>query len=576
MASRPLPPGAPLPDMRGKRALILDDSQTMRQALRLNVQNIGVTSIDLSDTVHDALFKLVKQGREYDFILCDYLLGDDKDGQQFLEELRHRKILPYRTVFIMVTAERGYERVVNAVELAPDDYLLKPFSSEVLLQRLFYQIQKKAYLVKLSRAMDAQAYDQALQEADALLENQVPYPFEIRRLKAEALLELHQLEAAHSLYTALLSERNLPWAKFGLARIAHMRNNLPQAEEVLENLLAEAPAYTAAYDLLSDVKHELNNHAGAQLTLAKGVSVSPRNLKRNRRLGAAALLNGDLDTANKALAAVIEHGKHSALLDPVDFINQSRCSLARGDFEAAARQAEAGQSRFPGDKVMTAAAYFVHSQGAEIAADPAKAQALVRDGLALVAEAREEGEVPAEVVIAGVDACLGAKLEQLATDIANQLLADQQRRMGDMRAATLTAINQSFKAAGANDVSEALLQKTREEMAQINNRAVSLVESGQTREAMTLFKQAAAGKSASPVAIQNAIRATLMVLEKESWDDELARDVVYLLNRARDKEPNSSKIQALQTQWEAVQKKHGKTPVVAAASIDDVLAMASL
>ena len=40
------------------------------------------------------------------------------------------------TIFMMVTAERSYEKVVSAVELAPDDYLIKPFSGEVLRTRL--------------------------------------------------------------------------------------------------------------------------------------------------------------------------------------------------------------------------------------------------------------------------------------------------------------------------------------------------------------------------------------------------------------------------------------------------------
>lgn len=567
----------PFIDMRGKRALVLDDSATMRQMLRLAIQNIGVTSIDVSDTVHDALYKLIKQGRKYDFILCDYILGDDKDGQQFLEELRHRKLLPYPTVFIMVTAERGYVKVVNAVELAPDDYLLKPFSGETLLQRLLSQVQKKTMLAKLAEHMDAGRYAEAVTEANTILQTATTHLYETQRLQAEALIELHQLDEAQGIYQHLMVARSLPWARFGLARIEHLRNRLPEAELILEALVAEAPRYTAAYDLLSEVKHELSNHAGAQAILSKGVQVSPRNLRRNRRLGAAALLNGDLTTAAQALAAVVEHGKHSALLEAGDFINQARCSLAQGDTVAAAQQAEQGMTRFPGDKTMMAASMFIQSHGDEFTQDSPKAQAIIRNGLALLDALRNDDiDIAPELALAGVEACLKADMATDATALANKLLTEQQRRIGDLRAATLTAINQTFKAAGADNVSEELLRKTREEMAEINNQAVKLVGENRLREAMELFKQAAAGKSASPVAIQNAVRAMLMVIDQDGWDAGLARDIVYTLNRARDKDATSPKYTALEKQWQSTQKKYGVTPVAANLSMDDILAGASL
>ena len=37
---------------------------------------------------------------------------------------------------MMVTAERTYDRVMSAAELAPDDYLVKPFTEETLRLRL--------------------------------------------------------------------------------------------------------------------------------------------------------------------------------------------------------------------------------------------------------------------------------------------------------------------------------------------------------------------------------------------------------------------------------------------------------
>lgn len=544
-------------DLRGKKALIIDDSSAMRAMLRQVVTNMGVTSIDMSDTVADALFKVGKMGRQYDFILCDYILGDGKDGQQLLEEMRHRKLLPYRTVFIMVTAEAGYERVVNAVELAPDDYLIKPFSGDKLMGRLMEQIMKKALLAKLSYFMDAGEHQEAVAEADRLLAAQRKHIFEILRLKCEALMELHKLDDAYSIYTEILAEKQIPWARFGLARIEHLRNNLPVAEQLLENLISDAPRYTVAYDLLSEVKHDMENHQGAQEILHKGVALSPRNLRRNRKLGAAALLNGDLDTADKALTAVVQHGAHSSLLEAADYVNLARCSIAKGSTATALKQAAQGIEKFPDDKALKAANMFLQAQDLQAKGKGGEAQAIAKDAIALMDAIRqEEATIPPEMTLLGVEACLKAGLQAEASAMANDMLSEQQKQLGELRAATITAINQSFKSAGVEPDSEEMLRRTREEMAQINNQAVRMVQEGKLREAMELFKQAASGKSAQPVAILNAARAMLMVLDQHGWDDSIARELVYMLNRAKDKEPDSPKLAAMRTQWANVQRKY--------------------
>jgi DNA-binding response OmpR family regulator len=79
-------------------------------------------------------------------VLCDYNLGDGMDGQELLEALRKTGSLPLSTIWIMITGERKYERVVAAAEMAPDDYILKPFNSNLLLTRMNNAHKRKMYL----------------------------------------------------------------------------------------------------------------------------------------------------------------------------------------------------------------------------------------------------------------------------------------------------------------------------------------------------------------------------------------------------------------------------------------------
>lgn len=133
-APRALPPLQACP-YKELSYLLIEDSETMRVWLRNTIVNAGGVKIDVSDSYNDALYRIRNRGN-YDVVLCDYILSDTRDGQQLLEEVRRQKLLPQSTLWIMITGERKYEQVFSAVELAPDDYLIKPISPDMLHERI--------------------------------------------------------------------------------------------------------------------------------------------------------------------------------------------------------------------------------------------------------------------------------------------------------------------------------------------------------------------------------------------------------------------------------------------------------
>jgi len=105
--------------------LIIDDCPNIRKMLRGLLRDKGVELIHLADNPRSALKHITS--REYDVILCDYEFNEGQNGQQFHEEIRHNKLIPYGTLFIMVTAQNLKNSVMAAVENRPDDYINKPF-----------------------------------------------------------------------------------------------------------------------------------------------------------------------------------------------------------------------------------------------------------------------------------------------------------------------------------------------------------------------------------------------------------------------------------------------------------------
>ena len=66
--------------LEGKKILIIDDFAEMRSTLRGMLASYGANDISMASNGEDAVDMICR--KNFDIILCDYNLGDGKDGQQ--------------------------------------------------------------------------------------------------------------------------------------------------------------------------------------------------------------------------------------------------------------------------------------------------------------------------------------------------------------------------------------------------------------------------------------------------------------------------------------------------------------
>ncbi|MBE0469576.1 MAG: response regulator, partial [Methyloprofundus sp.] len=121
-------------DLKAKKILLIEDYPVMRKAIRDMLYSLDVITLIEAENGQKAINAM--QTHKFDIVLCDYNLGEGKNGLQVLEEARFRKLLPSSAAFIMVTAEQLQDRVLSAMENKPDEYLTKPFTAQLLLTRL--------------------------------------------------------------------------------------------------------------------------------------------------------------------------------------------------------------------------------------------------------------------------------------------------------------------------------------------------------------------------------------------------------------------------------------------------------
>ncbi len=323
------------------RALLIEPHQGMRVSLHNMLNLCGITKIEHALTAGTAVRSI--QAKVYDLILCEYDLGVGQDGQQLLEDMRHHKLAPLSTIFIMVTAERSYAKVVSAAELAPSDYLLKPFTADMLLERVIRALEKRKAFVEVYNLMEAGSIAEAITACHHGEREYPKYAVDFMRLRAELHVVLGEAAEAEELYTYLFELKAVAWARLGLAKTLFMQGKYQEAEAILKSLVAENNKYMDAYDWLAKTHEMIGELPEAKEVLDTAVGVSPHAVRRLRNLGRIAMETGDIETAENVFKKVVSKAKFSEFRDPEDHLNlvnalvkkviQSKLSLLSGTWK---------------------------------------------------------------------------------------------------------------------------------------------------------------------------------------------------------------------------------------------------
>ncbi len=302
------------PDVHECQALIIDSNPTSRSILADMLRQMGVVNIMQTSRVLDGRKAL--EGREYDIVLCDYHFDNSPiSGQDLLDELRRAQLLPYSTVFIMITGEASYAMVAEAAEAALDSYLLKPHTAATLEERLMQARHRKRILSSIFEAITKSDFLTAANLCSARFTSRGEYWLYAARIGAELYIRMGQHDMARTLYSAVQSTKALPWAKLGIARIECDQGQLPQAKRTLESLLSEHPTYADAHDVMGRVQLEQGDLAGALETYRNALQLTPHSITRLQKQGMLAYYSGLADEAIDTLERCVRAGITSKMFD---------------------------------------------------------------------------------------------------------------------------------------------------------------------------------------------------------------------------------------------------------------------
>ncbi len=335
-------------DLTKTRFLIIDDFGNYRSMLRSILTSCGAQHIDDAANAKEALARIIIN--KYDVILCDYNLGEGQNGQQLLEEIMYRHLIPYGTIYIMITAENTQSMVMAAVEYHPDGYLNKPFPKDLLLKRLDMLVEKKAIMKDIYQAYNVGDYHQAMQLADSKMAQHSKQASEINKLKAEIALKAEALDVALSIYDKALSIRDFQWAKVGKAKVLIKSHHDDEAQILLEQVIEENKNYIEAYDLLAAILQSQNKLKEVQQVLTQASKISPHTIARQQQLAHVAMKNNDFATAEKSLKRAINHGQYSFFGNISDNIHLIKLYTDKGKSKQAKQIINSARKNYKKDK----------------------------------------------------------------------------------------------------------------------------------------------------------------------------------------------------------------------------------
>ena len=119
------------------KILVIDDFSTMRKIIKKTLGELGYSRIEEADdgaTAWPLIEAAHQSGQPFGFIISDWNMPK-MQGIDLLKNCRANpnfKMVP----FMLVTAESEQKQILEAVKAGVSDYVVKPFNSVTLKQKL--------------------------------------------------------------------------------------------------------------------------------------------------------------------------------------------------------------------------------------------------------------------------------------------------------------------------------------------------------------------------------------------------------------------------------------------------------
>jgi len=548
-------------DWAEKRYLIVDDFVGVRQLLRESLRSLGARHIDQASSGGEAIGLL--QRMPYDVVLCDFNLGEGKNGQHVLEEVRMRHLLPPSSVWLMVSAEKSVEAVMGAAEHQPDAYLIKPITEGVLLTRLNRVWQKKQIFREIDQVYLEKDFLRAARLCDTQVASHKLHEADLLRMKAALLLKAGEPDLAKDVYEKLLQDREYNWARTGVGKIRMANGDHDAARQMFSSVISENRFYIDAYDQLATSLQNIGKQEEACEVLERAAKLSPNSVPRQRNLGNAALKLGNIPLAEKAFRKCLAVGEYSILKTVDAYFGLARVCGQKNDPKEALALLSIAMRDFPGELVHLRAkiteGLVYHESG-----DYRRARKSGDELEEMLKRDRDRPDTPTCLEMATLLFAVGVKdapVELLCYVVRNnhdnQLLHDDVQRI--------------FDKARMGEEGAALIKSSRKEAAEMMNKGVLLWKTNKLDEAVAWMREARQALPNNLRILFNSAQILISHMQDKGYDELLMMEANGVLMHVDKIAPNQQRFAQLIEQLQLLVPGRAASPEQFEAEVDAAL-----
>jgi len=521
--------------LAGKRILAVDDLVESRSAMKKMLMILGANNVDIAMDGDEATEFILNN--DYDMVISDYNLGRGRDGQQILEEARFIRRLKATTTFIMLTGENAMDMVMGAIEYEPDDYVTKPFTIDIMRQRLTRILTIKEQLKPINEAIDRQAKAEVIQLCDEYIKHKPRLKNRVERIKGRMLMSMKRYDEALALYDGILEDREINWALLGKATCLFHKEKYKESKQLLEYTIKEHPKYVQCYDLLSKIHLKNKDLKSAQNTLVSATHVSPKQVLRQMELGRIAFANQDMAVAEGAFRQSVKLARHSCYRSVKNYlffakslqhkINTSNNREVRSSSGDAFKALEEAKTIYADTPEYVLEATMIESTTYTNLGKEADALAAANKAEKMLAQINDPSSAQ---LLAMANVYIATKQHAKAQDLLSTVSKRKDLSRSEARELDRTK----------GEISE---QVVRQYTTDINDKAIGYFERGQLSQAIELLDQATSYKEAGLAVLLNAIQVKITYMDQRAASRKMLDEVDELLQRVGDIPPSDDRHQ---------------------------------
>ncbi len=529
-------------ELRSKRILIIDDLVEARSSLKKMMVILGAVEANIDTAANGQEAAQLIAENDYQIVLADYNLQRGKDGQQVLEEARYSKRLKASSLFIMITAENAVEMVMGALEYDPDSYLTKPYTLNMLKERLQRILILKQRLADINQAIDKQNIELAIGLSEEMLVKKPKLIMPLTRILGKLYIKQKEYEKALQSYLRLLDQRDVSWARLGQAICIFHLGNPQTALELLQQSLHKHPLYVQCYDWSATILLAMNEPIKAQQQLQKAIEISPKAVLRQIQLGRVAFANADYTAALQALEQAIKLGRLSCYKNPDVYLMFAQAAQA---LLATEWQSDAFESLRLVNKAISYGkeVKLEYSDKIDVLFDSAAIDShiyLITDdtdqALLSVQQAEQHLE---EIIQPGIERQLqmAELLIKTRQDVRAKKLLTSIKKSTDTQKEYVHRYVHRIAALEASLNQDSIEEHIR----QLNSQGIELYSQKDYRNAVIFFDNATAHTEASTSVLLNAIQTKISAIETEGININYLKDCHSYFNRIGSLDPSDKR-----------------------------------